>query len=260
MLGILKAVSQGLEWLAAALFIMAVLGLINPRITFRFWKLQTRKTVVTFYMALALLVGGLSQSAFDASLTTEERLEIERQAELREQESIQREAERRAKEIAPLLEEARALPASAYSANLDAYSKLLKLDPGNEEYEAKVAHYRGALDAQLEQARLETEARALEEQRIAAEQREEQARREAKFGPQPVQSGWDNAVPIVKRYLKSIANDPDSIKYERWGALQYSETDGWIVTCDWRARNGLGGYVRQINTFVIRHERVVEMR
>jgi len=88
--------------------------------------------------------------------------------------------------------------------------------------------------------------------------KDEQAKRIEKFGEPPQNSAWDGSVKCVKDYLKAIAKDPDSLKYESWSEPYYSE-EGWIVRCNYRAKNSFGGYEREIKYFLIRHGAVVEI-
>ena len=87
----------------------------------------------------------------------------------------------------------------------------------------------------------------------------ERAKRIAKFGEPPQNSAWDGSVGCVKDYLKSVANDPDSLRYENWSKPYYSE-DGWLIKCDYRAKNSFGGYAREVKWFVIRHGIVVDVK
>ncbi|MHB9070760.1 MAG: hypothetical protein ACYC54_10390 [Sedimentisphaerales bacterium] len=82
--------------------------------------------------------------------------------------------------------------------------------------------------------------------------------REAKFGACPSQSSFDMSVRCVKDYLKRVAHDPDSLKFERWSNVYYND-DGWTVRCEYRGKNAFGAYVRNVNWFVIQHGQVIEM-
>ncbi len=85
------------------------------------------------------------------------------------------------------------------------------------------------------------------------------AERVARFGEPPYSSAWDRSVSCVERYLRMAAKDPDSLVFENWSEVFYSE-DGWVVRCDYRAKNSFGGYERAANWFVIRQGRVVEVK
>ena len=84
--------------------------------------------------------------------------------------------------------------------------------------------------------------------------------RVAMYGEQPINSGWDGSVLCVKRYLKEIVIDPDSLEFEKWGRVMYNDDDGWVVWCQYRAKNSFGGYVRNTKWFVIQYNRVVDMK
>jgi len=82
---------------------------------------------------------------------------------------------------------------------------------------------------------------------------------EAKFGPKPVPSAWDGSYHEVQRYLEKIANDPDSIKIQGCTPVSVDEKAGWVVGCDYRGKNALGGVVRNSNWFVIKHGAVIKI-
>ena len=63
--------------------------------------------------------------------------------------------------------------------------------------------------------------------------------RVAKFGEVPEASVYDKSVKCVKDYLKSVAKDPDSLKFEQWSDIRYNDNDGWIVLCKYRAKIAL---------------------
>lgn len=86
------------------------------------------------------------------------------------------------------------------------------------------------------------------------------AEREAKFGKCPTVSSWDGSVRVVKEYLRTIAKDPDSLKYEQWSDVFYNEDDGWIVLCVFRGKNSFGGYDKAANWFVVHHGQVVAVK
>lgn len=82
--------------------------------------------------------------------------------------------------------------------------------------------------------------------------------RVAKFGAPPTASAWDGHYIEVETYLEGIARDPDSVEFDGCTKV-YHTPDGWLVGCNWRARNGFGGMNRQANWFTVRNERVVAM-
>lgn len=147
--------------------------------------------------------------------------------------------------IVGLERKVRKIPVSEAGDNLRIYRQLLKLDPYNAKYKMKIAFYKAKVE---EQKRKEEEVELARQRRIA------------RFGDPPVNSPWDGSVRCVKEYLKEIARDPDSLKFEKWGKVAYSDEDGWLVWCQFRGKNAFGGYVRNIKWFVIRQGRVVVMK
>jgi hypothetical protein len=80
----------------------------------------------------------------------------------------------------------------------------------------------------------------------------------AKFGEPPQKGPW-GSIRCVKEYLNATARDPESLKFEKWSDIFYSE-DGWLVLCEFRAKNGFGGYNREAKWFVIQYGRVVDVK
>jgi hypothetical protein len=137
------------------------------------------------------------------------------------------------------------IPASKAAENLDIYKKLSALDPKNLKYKTKVDYY----------------SNKLEKQRREKEKRQKiYSTTIAKYGEPPKNSGWDGSVSCVKYYLKEVAKDPDSLKFEKWGTVSYDPNKGWLVWCLYRGKNSFGGYVRNANWFIIRHDRVVDVK
>lgn len=146
-----------------------------------------------------------------------------------------------------LLEKVAKIPASNFQANRNIYRQLVKLNPNNESYQKKLDHYQGKLDA------------------IAAKQRAQEAKatkerqqRLAKFGEPPVISSWDGSYLEVTKYLKRVANDPDSIDIDGCTKVYHTES-GWLVGCDYRGKNAFGGIVRNSNWFTIVHGAVIQV-
>ena len=131
----------------------------------------------------------------------------------------------------------RRIPASDLEANQAAYAELVGLDPENERYEERLAHYEGLL-REREQARL--------------------ARIE-RFGPVPQRTGFSGIYyGAVRNYLREVANDPSSIDIRSCTNV-YQIDSGWLVGCDYRGANAFGGIVLQSNWFTIVHGRVIAM-
>ncbi len=96
--------------------------------------------------------------------------------------------------------------------------------------------------------------------RFTISQKQILAQKEAKFGQAPEQSSRDNSVSVVKRYLREVAKDPSSLKFESWSEVYFNKEDGWIVYCVFRGKNSFGAYTREANWFVIRYGRVVDVK
>ena len=164
------------------------------------------------------------------------------------------EAAERRKMIEEILVKVKQVPAADAVKNRDLYLKLAELDPDESLYKERLRFYSRRVDEQVERAHRERE-QYLKER--AREEKERQSRI-ARFGEAPVASSWDGSYPAVKRYLRQVANDPDSIKIA--GCTKVYHTDkGWLVGCDYRGRNAFGGLVKQSNWFTIVRGKVKEM-
>jgi uncharacterized protein (UPF0297 family) len=146
-----------------------------------------------------------------------------------------------------ILEKLKTVPASEFKENKDLYFQLTKLDPDNSKYQSKLEHYSKKLSEKQEKERQEKE-----------KKEKEQEMRIAKFGEPPTQSAWDGSYYAVERYLKKVANDPDSIKMDGCTNVYQTES-GWLVGCNYRGRNAFGGMIRQSNWFTIIHDQVIQM-
>lgn len=111
--------------------------------------------------------------------------------------------EKQEKHKKEIVEKLKTIPLSEYSENLKFYKILLKYEPNNEKYKSKVNHYSKKINDKLQKEREEQE-----------KLKKEKAARLIKFGEPPIQSAWDGSYSIVERYLKRIANDPDSIEID----------------------------------------------
>ncbi|NQY07652.1 MAG: hypothetical protein HRT68_16015 [Flavobacteriaceae bacterium] len=158
-----------------------------------------------------------------------------------------RESDQREQKKKEILAKLKTVPASKFKENKDLYQQLTKLNPDNSFYQKKLEHYSKKLNSKLE--------KELKEQESLIKEREI---RIAKFGEAPVQSAWDGSYYAVERYLKIIANDPDSIEVDDCTKVYHIES-GWLVGCEYRGRNAFGGMTRQSNWFSIVHDQVVQM-
>lgn len=171
----------------------------------------------------------------------EELVELNRKAKERKEN-----AEREEK-TAQILAKLKTIPESQYAQNRNLYQQLVANNPDNEMYKKKLDYYLAKIEEQQEKAGIEREKR-----------QKEKAARLARFGESPTQSAWDGSYYEVERYLKRIANDPDSIEIDTCTSV-YQTENGWLVGCDYRGRNAFGGMIRQSNWFTIVHGTVVEM-
>lgn len=158
------------------------------------------------------------------------------------QEKIQNEL--KTKEI---LTQLKKIPSAQFSVNKDLYKQLITLNPDNAAYKKKFSYYEQQLNEKLK--REQDKKDRIKRQREA---------RIAKFGEPPIRSEWDRSYYEVERYLKKVANDPDSIEIDSCTTVSYIKS-GWLVGCDYRGRNGFGGMIRQSNWFTIIHGQVVQM-
>ncbi|MEI7638499.1 MAG: zinc-ribbon domain-containing protein [Syntrophus sp. (in: bacteria)] len=136
-----------------------------------------------------------------------------------------------------------------YDKNLLTYKNLSDLEPDNKLYKNEYDFYKNKVD---ERKKIEAEKKRLAE--------EKEKKRLALFGPPPENSPWDGSVSCVKDYLRSVAKDPDSLVFEKWGKVAHNDKDGWLVWCDFRGKNSLGGFTRDVKWFVIRHNNVVAVK
>jgi len=164
-------------------------------------------------------------------------LEEIKKAEREAKEKLQREAKTK-----DLVAKLKTVPASEFKANKDMYQQLVNMNPDNATYQQKFDYYSQKLTEKLEKEKREQEREA----------------RIAKFGESPTQSAWDGSYYAVERYLKRVANDPDSIDIDGCTKV-YHIKSGWLVGCDYRGRNAFGGMIRQSNWFTIVHDQVIQM-
>ena len=124
------------------------------------------------------------------------------------------------------------LPASDLTGNIEGYTKLLTYSPENPTYKKKLAHYQNQLNAWKKKI--------------------------APFGPKPKASAWDGHYYAVEHYLDRTLKDPESLEWEGCTECYTNET-GWLVGCEYRAKNSFGGYVREARWFTIRGGQVVNV-
>jgi hypothetical protein len=87
---------------------------------------------------------------------------------------------------------------------------------------------------------------------------EEQKELSAELGPKPEPSMWDGSYRAVNQYLQEHAHDPDSVKVD--GCTSPMKTNkGWVVRCEYRAKNAFGAVVRGNTYFAIKQNTVVSI-
>ena len=146
-----------------------------------------------------------------------------------------------------LVEKVKKIPASHYTENLQIYTRLLALNPNEEKYRQMGEHYKNLLNKKLEAERLEKAKKEAERKKLLAE-----------FGEKPVISQWDGSYFEVKKYLKQVANDPDSIEMDGCTDV-YHTKNGWLVGCNYRGKNAFGALIRNSSWFTIRHGQVINV-
>jgi len=115
----------------------------------------------------------------------------------------------------------------------------------------------------IESAKIEKERRREESRRRSAEatakRNEELAKKNndpvfVKYGDKPI-IGWKSCAE-VDVYLKRVANDPSSVSMV--GCSEpYLRDEGWIVGCEFRAKNAFGALIKKGAIFTIKHGQVV---
>ncbi len=102
--------------------------------------------------------------------------------------------------------------------------------------------------AKTEAARLAAENAAKEEAELKAIREANFKKLEAEIGMEPLREGWKQNEPpgVIRRHLKKILRDPDSLQFiEAWPAVvtEHGGQKCWMMKFSYRAKNGFGGYV-----------------
>jgi len=187
-------------------------------------KFQIGLAAVIVIVFLIIIMSGSEQSLrteakHDAEQREKNFLEGEKIAQLHWQENMQKGVEKRKAAEA---------------------QRIAALSPAQRASEERVAKERAAAAAKA----------AAEQARIVEQDK--------RFGERPHQSEYDGSYSAVERYLKKVMNDPDSLKMAGCTKV-FRTTDGWLVGCDYRGRNGFGGLIKVFNWFTIRQDHVVQM-
>ena len=73
-------------------------------------------------------------------------------------------------------------------------------------------------------------------------------------GEVPASSPLDGTIYLIENYLKETLNDPDSLKV--YTTTLNRSKDGYVVLCDYGAKNAYGGMIRKSTFFVINKGRI----
>ncbi|MGB2518660.1 hypothetical protein OLL83_000758 [Shewanella algae] len=165
----------------------------------------------------------------------------------KESERLAREKLEKESKTKELTAKVKKIPHSNYIENRDIYQELVTLNPNDAYYKSKFDYYSKKVNEKIE------------EDKIAREKiKKEREARINRFGEPPLRSPWDGSYNAVEKYLKFIANDPDSIDVDGCTEVYFSEK-GWLVGCNYRGKNAFGGMVRQSNWFTIVNDQVIQM-
>ena len=159
--------------------------------------------------------------------------------------AARKQAKERKEKEAALLAELATKPGT--NRTKDIYSELLALAPENTTYKSKLQQY----------TEIAANEAALNE-KIAQEQRQQLEAHRKKFGNEPIRSSWDNSYHAVERYLERNAHDPDSIDISGCTKATIAPT-GWLVACEYRAKNGFGALIKTSSWFIIVNDTVIDM-
>ncbi len=80
------------------------------------------------------------------------------------------------------------------------------------------------------------------------------------YGEKPIRGSWDGSYSVVERYLKQVMHDPSSLDIDGCTPAYKVEKIGWVVGCRYRGKNVFGAKVLNQNWFVIRQNRVVDVK
>lgn len=69
-------------------------------------------------------------------------------------------------------------------------------------------------------------------------------------GERPMPDGWDGGISAVESYMKTVANDPDSIDDENC-TVPILTTSCWRTVCTIRGKNGFGALIATKQTFYL---------
>jgi len=133
----------------------------------------------------------------------------------------------RAEESAEILTELKTVPSSDAEKNKSLYQHLVKLNPDNQEYQAKVKLYTDKIAEEQERIRQEQERIRIVEAR--------KKKIESQFR-------WDGSHRVLERVIKELMNNPKS--YEHIETVYWDKGDYLIVRTTFRGTNAFGGVIK----------------
>lgn len=131
--------------------------------------------------------------------------------------------------IQELEDEVAKIPASEFDENIRLYKKLQRLNPDNERYADKVAHY--------ERRKQEAAAAA----KAAKEAADAAALAERQRKGFHCLSGWDGSHRAVKKYVEERMREPDSFEHIETRVTPVDDNGEHALIMQYRGRNAFGG-------------------
>jgi len=119
------------------------------------------------------------------------------------------------------------VPSSDAEKNKSLYQHLVKLNPDNQEYQAKVKLYTDKIAEEQERIRQEQERIRIVEAR--------KKKIESQFR-------WDGSHRVLERVIKELMNNPKS--YEHIETVYWDKGDYLIVRTTFRGTNAFGGVIK----------------
>lgn len=134
----------------------------------------------------------------------------------------------------------RDVPESDYARRASLFTELEKLHPDNKQLKQRAGYYRSMY--------------AKEQQKIEADAKT----RVEMYGEEPVLI-FGRYYYQVENYLKSVAHDPSSVSIQQCSDARF-DGDGWLVGCEYLAKNVYGATVRSASWFTIVRDQVTNVR
>lgn len=132
------------------------------------------------------------------------------------------------------------VPESNSAGRASIFTELEKLHPDNKQFKQRAGYYRSMYAK--EQQKIEADAKA----------------RVERYGEEPVLI-FGRYYYQVENYLKSVAHDPSSVSIQKCSDARF-DGDGWLVGCEYLAKNVYGATVRSASWFTIVRDQVTKVR